>query len=380
MMTKTNRREGRGIRAGGGKRSTKTRAASMRPHDHLLLLFLAFVVFLIQQLQVGDCTAAGSFRPRMTTRRGMTTMAADVAAFCPLTISLDRQGHEERSKIKHQDYGTTLWAKKNTSNAKKLGKSSASSSGAKGGFGSATKFSSSTSSKEPSCSSRSSFGTGAQAWRHAANNYDAIRKRDGLPACRDVYVRSTLDNDKNPNNLFWFVGKIARQLPARSSDDDSAKQEKVDHDDDKDCCCTDFFMQAALFQKRLILDYAKTQLRPQNFGGNKHKATGLELWLAPADSEMNVATNKVSLCRVVRCVPPQTETAAVVAVNAESAAAAAAAAAIPALPPAPPCSILTVGYNPEIYLGDEIAHGGLRVERDENGHPTKAAFDVNESL
>ena len=36
-----------------------------------------------------------------------------------------------------------------------------------------------------------------------------------------------------------------------------------------------------------------------------------------------------------------------------------------------------IGYNPEIYVGDERVKGGLRVERDENGVPTKPPFEVN---
>jgi hypothetical protein len=35
-----------------------------------------------------------------------------------------------------------------------------------------------------------------------------------------------------------------------------------------------------------------------------------------------------------------------------------------------------VGYNPEIYVGEERVDGGLRVERDEWGRPAKPVFDV----
>ena len=38
-----------------------------------------------------------------------------------------------------------------------------------------------------------------------------------------------------------------------------------------------------------------------------------------------------------------------------------------------------VGYNPEIYVGDEREQGGLRIMRDENGHPIKPVFEINQS-
>ena len=37
-----------------------------------------------------------------------------------------------------------------------------------------------------------------------------------------------------------------------------------------------------------------------------------------------------------------------------------------------------VGYNPEIYVGDEVTDGGLRVKRDNDGNPVKDAFDINQ--
>lgn len=43
-------------------------------------------------------------------------------------------------------------------------------------------------------------------------------------------------------------------------------------------------------------------------------------------------------------------------------------------------SVLDVGYNPEIYVGDERTQGGLRIVRDADGHPIKEVFEVNESL
>lgn len=39
-------------------------------------------------------------------------------------------------------------------------------------------------------------------------------------------------------------------------------------------------------------------------------------------------------------------------------------------------SVEDVGYNPEIYVGEEKEKGGLRVVRDEEGHPVKPPFDI----
>lgn len=102
--------------------------------------------------------------------------------------------------------------------------------------------------------------TGAKALRRSANNYDKLRKSHGdqhKMHGRDVYVRSTLHS----KTTFWFVGKVVRQ-------DDSISMDQVIN-----------------IQKRLILDYSRHELRPQNFAG-KYQA-GLELWMAPADSEMD---------------------------------------------------------------------------------------------
>lgn len=43
-------------------------------------------------------------------------------------------------------------------------------------------------------------------------------------------------------------------------------------------------------------------------------------------------------------------------------------------------SVMDVGYNPEIYVGDEAREGGLRIVRDEEGHPVKDVFEINESM
>ena len=38
-----------------------------------------------------------------------------------------------------------------------------------------------------------------------------------------------------------------------------------------------------------------------------------------------------------------------------------------------------VGFNPEIYVGEEKEKGGLRVVRDESGRPVKPVFDIKRS-
>lgn len=106
-------------------------------------------------------------------------------------------------------------------------------------------------------------------------------------------------------------------------------------------------MEAVISQKRLILEYAKNQLRPQNFGGPYSKA--LEVWIAPGDTEMDVVQNKISLEKVTGSVSDLSEG----------------------------FSVNDVGFNPEIYLSDEQKEGGLRVKRDADGKPVKDVFEIN---
>lgn len=183
-------------------------------------------------------------------------------------------------------------------------------------------------------------GSGTKALRKVSSQFDSIRKTYGKDACRDVYVRSPLHSP----TTYWFVGKIAcRPLPSEQQQDDSSidqptTQEEVD---------APRLIQTALAMKRIIFEYAKDQLRPTVMGGKY--ASALELWLAPADSELETATNKVSLRPVVKA-------AAVDAVVLEAS---------------------EIGYDPEIYLGEERVKGGLRVELDEEGVPIKPPYEVN---
>ena len=178
-----------------------------------------------------------------------------------------------------------------------------------------------------SLASARTSGAGTKVLRKAANLFDSIRKDHGVSAVRDVYVRSPV----NSPTTYWFVGKIASSLVV----------------DGADAFNDAHFQQAAVAQKRLILEYAKRELRPQNLGGPTYSPR-LELWLAPGNSEMDVVQNKVDLVRVVGSASDLPDN----------------------------LDLGTMGYNPEIYVGEERVKGGLRVERDEQGRPTKPSFDV----
>jgi hypothetical protein len=220
---------------------------------------------------------------------------------------------------KQHSVPTSLFAKKVRKNS-----SSSDSDNSKSGFGSPNTAAASSLQGKIRAVSGKSAGAGEKPLRLAAIAFDRLRKEHGADASHDVYVRSP----DNSRTTFWFVGKIAR---------------------DTSVTVVPTPTQAILSQKRIILEYAKQRLRPQNFGG-KYAAT-LELWLAPADSEMNVVQNKVSLERVMGSAADLTDD----------------------------FSVLTVGFNPEIYIGDELTKGGLRVERDEEGRPIKSEFEVNQS-
>jgi hypothetical protein len=157
----------------------------------------------------------------------------------------------------------------------------------------------------------------------AANAFDALRNEYGKECCNDVYCKSPL----NDPQLLWFVGKVAIRPNTGATR-----------------------QQAVIAQKRLILEYAKSELRPQNFGGKY--ASSLELWLAPGDSELDAVQNKIPLEKVVGSVA---DLAADFAVS-------------------------DVGFNPELYVGDERAKGGLRIKRDDEGKPVKPVFEMNQSM
>jgi hypothetical protein len=199
-------------------------------------------------------------------------------------------------------------------------KKTVASSGGGGGFGAKTSVS--TDNQVRSVSGHA--GSGEKPLRQAANTFDAIRKDHGKESTHDVYCYSPLDDQET----FWFVGKIAVRPGTAAT-----------------------ALQAALSQKRLIFEYSKRELRPQNLGGKY--ASALELWLAPGDSEMDAVQNKISLTKVEGTTKDLL----------------------------PEFSVKDVGYNPEIYVGDEVEKGGLRIKRNpETGEPLKPVFEVNESM
>ena len=195
--------------------------------------------------------------------------------------------------------------------------------GSGGGFGSSTNKSKPTKTMDGKVRTVSGFaGSGTKPLRQAANTFDAIRAKYGKEACWDVYCKSPL----NDTTRLWFVGKIA------VTPNTSATPE-----------------QAVISQKRIILEYSKRELRPQNLGGKY--SDSLELWLAPGDSEMDCVQNKISLTKVVGSTADLVDD----------------------------FSVSNVGYNPEIYVGDERVKGGLRITRDDNGDPINPIFEVNQS-
>jgi len=149
-------------------------------------------------------------------------------------------------------------------------------------------------------------------------------------AVSDVYVKSPL----NDPMLLWFVGKVVRRL----GDDDNGLLQGSS-------APTEF--EAVLSQKRLILEWAKNQLRPQNLGGPKY-SQNLEIWIAPGNSEMDSVQNKVSFEKAVGSIKDLSDG----------------------------FSVGDVGFNPEIYVGDEKLKGGLRVQRDSDGKPIKPEFEI----
>ena len=216
-----------------------------------------------------------------------------------------------------QNKSWSLYAKKQKTKPKRSGT----------GFGAAPK------SKSQTIQTRTvsgHTGSGTKPLREAANTFDALRKAYGPESCHDLYVRSP----SNDETLFWFVGKISRCT-------DSSKLKGT---------ILPTPNEAVICQKRLILEYASLQLRPQNLGGPYKN--NLEIWTAPGDSEMDAVQNKVSLEKVTGSAKEIRDG----------------------------FSMKDVGFNPEIYVGDEIDKGGLRIVRDEEGKPVKPVFSINDGV
>lgn len=255
-------------------------------------------------------TGKSPFRSRQSLARCLLLVLFSVASVSSFTTEFPRNG-----VIGDRSSTTIRWARKQQSKKK-----SNTPAGSTGGFGSVSKTNP-LEGKTRSVSKHS--GSGTKPLRQAANNFDDLRKEYGGECVSDLYCRSPL----NDPELLWFLGKVA----VRPNTSATAEQ-------------------AVISQKRLILEYAKRELRPQNLGGKY--ANSLELWLAPGDSEMDAVQNKISLNPIAGSTADLAEDFRVV----------------------------DVGYNPEIYVQDERAQGGLRIKRDSQGHPVKPVFEVNQSL
>lgn len=209
-----------------------------------------------------------------------------------------------------------------------------------GGFGAGFSSSSKSNNNNTALKTRSISsghqGSGTKPLRDAANTFDAIRKIYGKEGTNDLYVRSIKGDPKT----FWFVGKVVRNLQINEKEEGGNDEQAQNH--------VPSIEEAVISQKRLILEYASRELRPQNLGGPYKDS--LEIWTAPGDSEMDVVQNKVSLNRVNGSAKDISEH----------------------------FRLSDVGFNPEIYLGDERTEGGLRVIRDEEGNPVKPVFEINQ--
>jgi len=145
-------------------------------------------------------------------------------------------------------------------------------------------------------------------------------KEVGHPVACDLYARL------GGTTTFWFCGKLIH---------DPGMQ----------------FSEAMSIELPVIVEYAKA-LRPQELGSpmSAKISTDMQIWHAPANSEMDVAQNKVTLNRFV---PLLIEDYSHILVSSS----------IEDL----------IGYQPEIYQGGEK---GFRVQRGDNGEPLKAPFEV----
>lgn len=231
----------------------------------------------------------------------------------------------------HTDINTHLHAKPSKKSKSKSGGGF----GSSGGFGSKNAKASSAPADPSKVRTVSGYtGSGTKVLASATNNFDRIRKLFGKDATTDIYVRSPLNDER----VFWFVGKVIRIIERGAGDEIGNDLIGTVYPTEED---------AIISQKRLILEYARNQLRPQNMGGPYAK--NLELWSAPGDSEMDVVQNKVNLVSLTGSSRDLREG----------------------------FNVKDVGYDPEIYVGDEQQKGGLRVVRDSEGKPVKPVFEID---
>eukprot|EP00587_Corethron_hystrix_P012525 CAMPEP_0113316034 /NCGR_PEP_ID=MMETSP0010_2-20120614/11457_1 /TAXON_ID=216773 ORGANISM="Corethron hystrix, Strain 308" /NCGR_SAMPLE_ID=MMETSP0010_2 /ASSEMBLY_ACC=CAM_ASM_000155 /LENGTH=178 /DNA_ID=CAMNT_0000172641 /DNA_START=19 /DNA_END=552 /DNA_ORIENTATION=+ /assembly_acc=CAM_ASM_000155 len=110
-----------------------------------------------------------------------------------------------------------------------------------------------------------------------SSHYSAIRAVGGPSSANDVYVRAP----GGPADRLWFyIGKTAR------------------------CTGTVSDMECVARQRPLIIEHA-ARLRPRDVGKNFGGGGMLEVWIAPGDSELDVAYNRPEL--VMKMVHPELE-------------------------------------------------------------------------
>jgi len=149
--------------------------------------------------------------------------------------------------------------------------------------------------------------------RKLALLYDSIIKITSKEKIKDVYVLDTAaapgkgeNGDVKEIGMFWFVGKIA-------SREDSEDPEVL--------------VSSSSSHKGTIYSHAKNLVLKLR---QSHK---LSLFTAPGNTEMNVVRNLVELTPLL-AVPPSSSS----------------------------LEGQELGFNPEIYVGDELLKGGLRGE------------------
>lgn len=99
-------------------------------------------------------------------------------------------------------------------------------------------------------------------------NFINIRQVGGpLDTVNDVYVRDpTASNDGGNDDLFWFVGKVAR--------------------------CGTVSIEQTIQRQWYLIEQHACRLRPIELGKKFGRGLALEIWVAPPDSELDVAYNK----------------------------------------------------------------------------------------
>lgn len=150
--------------------------------------------------------------------------------------------------------------------------------------------------------------------------FEKLKDQLGFPVACDLYARL----ESTPT--FWFCGKLIH---------DTGMQ----------------FTEALSIELPVVVEYAKA-LRPQELGSPMAAriSSEVQIWFAPANSEMDVAQNKVTLMRFTP-LPIDQYSHILVSSGIED----------------------LIGFQPEIYQGGEI---GFRVNRDDSGAPLRPAFEV----